>query len=69
MILYETLVMDLLLSENVLEYIHHDRDHVNCVVEELSAMIHNDEIRQNCGLGIKMIYQVSYQNIYHGHEI
>ena len=59
--LYETLVVDLPPSGNVLESIRKDTDHVNYVVEELSTMIQTDEIRQTGCFGIKMIYRVSYQ--------
>ena len=59
--LYETLVVDLSPSGNALERIREDTNYVNCVVEEFSTMIQNDEIRQTCCLGIKMIYRVSYQ--------
>ena len=59
--LYETLVVDLPRSGNALERIRDDRDYVNYVVEELSAMIPDEEIRQTSCLDIKMIYRVSYQ--------
>ena len=59
--LYETLVVDLPRSGNALERIRDDRDYVNYVVDELSAMIPYEEIRQTSCLDIKMIYRVRYQ--------
>jgi hypothetical protein len=61
MTLYEALVVDLPLCGNALDCIRADTDHVNNVVEVLSTMIRNAEIRQASFSGHGMIYRVRYR--------
>ena len=58
--LYEALVVNLPQCGNVLDCIHADTDYTNNIVEKLSTIIQNDEIRHVYLLGNDMIYRVSY---------